>query len=156
MGEESKMVNKKAIKNIAKKTTLPIIMLHTIPTSMRGAYAKSNDPEIIGASGGFFGLVYSLVAGGLLQKLNLESYELIPASVFVTSNVISGLYEWYRYEAKKSETSSNIPNELETKVNTTEVKQEIKPIEQSNPIEVIDPWKVNIEELENIYSGGRK
>jgi hypothetical protein len=85
--------------------------------------------------------------------------------VHITTNVLSGLYEIYRYQKNKltspTNTSSASPSALEKKVEE-EPKIEVKPQQPTSPkYDIPDPWKVKTEEIEDvrysgINSGGRR
>lgn len=65
------------------------------------------------------------------------------------------LYTKLRQQEEEKKNSTRFsPKDLEEKVETLveEKKEEIK----TKPIEIFDPWKVDIKELENIAYGGRR
>lgn len=157
----------KAVYNVGKKvldiSKWAFLLTHAAPTAWRkiNDYTSDSD-EGVGLVTIVSSVSYSVAL--LIPGFAKDNHYLIGAGAFcVASNVASGLYELYKYENNKLKTSTTNPtvnpssSGLEEKVEerVEEIKPEIKPV-QPKPVEIIDPWKVRIEELENIYSGGRK
>jgi hypothetical protein len=148
--------NLKAIGSIGKKIIgYPIGALYAYPTTIRKFTEKykqiPNDP------GGFvicFGGL-SLVGNFLLvptiglyrsYTTGLDKFTWLPLLISPTTNIASGLYEWFKYEKNKiNKNTTSRSSALETKVNTSETKAEIV---SSFPKDIIpDPWSYDIDEI---------
>lgn len=158
----------KIIYNVGKKVlAVPkwaFIITHTVPTFVRKAYEYDKENGLSSEEGTGIS-PFAVALGGVgsvctaqiyfLSAANQDNPYFFGAGVFcIASNVASGLYEWCRYERNKLKSPAadiiTSGSGLEEKV------KEEKPTEESKPIEIFDPWKVNIKELENIAYGGRR
>jgi hypothetical protein len=73
----------------------------------------------------------------------------------ITTNAMSGFYEWYQSEKKKSrKNAANDPSPLEAKVETPQLNSEITP---SVPKEKIpNPWDYDIDEIKMLSVAGKQ
>lgn len=148
----------KAIGNIGKNVLKATTALFYLPTFMR-RNADNDNWQGYGICVGFLQLGGFMIAGKFLDENGLNpfqnSYYITSLGLTLSINALSGLYELYRYEKNKLKNPVITPNSppsssgLEEKVETPvveEPKLEIK----TKPLEIFDPWKVEIEELENM------
>src|SRR3989344_6850067 len=143
-----KMVNKKAIKAMGKKTFKAVTALSggcleglfILPSFCRKIPEKKYGKieMICYIEGGTIALL-----GALMGEFNLwpyhEKFAISLLTAQITTNLCSGIYEWYRYEKNKALSPKNKPKEsgLEEAVKTPEVeiKPPINPKDYKNPFE---------------------
>ena len=81
---------------------------------------------------------------------NYSSYILPFLGISAGTNILSGLYEWYRYERDKNKTALDSSSGLEEEVEKSE--NEPKPEKPK----IINPWDQEFEEIENKRYGEEK
>lgn len=113
----------------------------------RGASHSYRIGSILPLIGHFSFGIYPIAAYIGLFSYNKEIAMPILATQ-LTTNTLSGLYEWYRYKRSKDKTTSDGSTGLERKTEEVEIEQ--NKIKKS---EHIDPWKANISEIESKRHG---
>ncbi len=164
------MVDKNALREMGRKKIkhLPQVLRiagEFIPSPwMVPTYMRRNDLDPMGGFAhyiyGFLTVVVGNVASTVLGFAEDSRYFLYPATMLST-NILSVLYEWYRYEKNKvsspaslssppaSPPSSVFPpasSGLESKV---EKKEEQKRNERKIPRDIPNPWDIDIPKIED-------
>ena len=171
------MTDYEIIKDLAKKIWKAGFSIVSYPFAIPTYMRKTNEADIKGNLGVFAyfftflgGPMFTLsIDAGLIKNYEIsqnENFLIFPIAT-ITGNILSGLYEWYRYEDNKKKkgflptnsppastpistpvsTPIYQPNSLEKKVE--EVKPEIK-IEIPVPKQIPNPWDIHIDEIENL------
>lgn len=151
------MVNKKALKETAKglgriaiNTAYVITTPLFIPTRIRQAIEKYGDSSVVvlgGALGGLItGTILTAAGVGYQEHCALKYALMIP----IITNPLSGLYEYYRYNAKKFP-DSTLPNPAEKNSSSSLEAKACEPLQPAtqNPKKVTDPWSVDIPQIKN-------
>jgi hypothetical protein len=144
------------LKGIASFTTGVAEGFFAIPTSSR-KYCKCWPANVVLGTGtclvsSLASSLYLLVALNHNMKLDPKYFSVTLGTV-LTTNAISGLYEWYRHNKNKIEEAEKKTGAgLEARVETTVENQ------PESPAKIIDPWSVEIPRLKDenkIVVGGR-
>ena len=148
------MVDKKTIKNMGTKTRnfcRGFLEGHLAVPSFIRKTEDSNQAVGVGYfSGGIvpafghfaFGF-YPLTGYFLLFNYN-KKIAIATLATQVTTNIASGIYEWYRYERDKlNKPLTTSPGELE-KIVEPKIEVELKP----NETKFINPWEIEIPKMD--------
>ena len=167
------MVNKKALKEMGRKTfcavktamELAVSSAYFGPTSIR----KMGDKVEASLNVALFNTFHILVPGGVSLIAYPTAQQETPDGIFTLSkyllfvagtHILSGLYEWYRYEKNKvspsttstSTSSTGKKSGLEEAVKeSSETNHPIDPKTYKNPFEIELPKNDKIESL--VYGG---
>jgi len=152
----------KGIGKVCKYVTGTVLWPYIVPRITRGYSDDWKD-----GTGALFpslmiGSFIYIIEGAVASHLGMLKEHHLLYAIPIGTNIASGIYEYYRYNknkylAKKTPPSpiASVPvtSPLETKVET--IIQEAK-IPEQKPIQITNPWEVDIPEIKNLVYEGKK
>jgi len=145
------MVDKEAIKKMgaeARGVCRGFLEAHlTIPTCLRKLEVGASEEYLVGAIMPLVGHIgagiYPIWGYIKLFKYN-KKIAAVTLATQITTNIASGVYEWYRYKRNKLNAPSVSPaGELEKGLEPPE-KIEVKPVQTH----FINPWEIEVPKIE--------